>query len=58
LTPPAGSTTPATINGFFNKTSWGKLRWRAHVAGRGGLNPDAPADIAEDEEPVRELRLE
>jgi hypothetical protein len=39
LTPRAGSNTPATINGFFNKTSWGKLRWRAHVAGRGGLNP-------------------
>ena len=39
LTPPAGSKTPATINGFFNKTSWGKLRWRAHVAGKGGLNP-------------------
>jgi hypothetical protein len=38
-TPPAGSNTPATINGFFNKTSWGQLRWRADVAGKGGLNP-------------------
>ena len=31
LTPLAGSKTPATINGFFNKTSWGKLRWKADV---------------------------
>jgi len=37
--PPAGSNIPATINGFFNKTSWGKLNWRADVAGQGGLNP-------------------
>jgi Protein of unknown function (DUF5818) len=39
IQPPAGSKTPATINGFFNKTSWGQLRWRADVVGRGGLNP-------------------
>jgi len=29
---------PATINGFYDKTSWGKLQWLAHVAGVGGLN--------------------
>jgi hypothetical protein len=37
--PPAGSKTPATINGFFDKTSWGQLIWTADVAGKGGLNP-------------------
>jgi len=30
---------PATVNGFFRRTSWGKLQWRADVAGEGGLNP-------------------
>ncbi len=33
------ATIPATINGFFNKTSWGKLQWKADVGGVGGLNP-------------------
>lgn len=33
------ATIPATINGFFNKTSWGKLLWKADVGGVGGLNP-------------------
>lgn len=37
LTPPAGI--PATINGFFNKVSYGKFKWAAAVAGVGGLNP-------------------
>jgi len=37
-TPPAGSKTPASINGFFNKTSWGKLQWKGDVAGKTGLN--------------------
>lgn len=38
-TPIAALKSPATINGFFDKTSWGQLRWDAHVAGVGGLNP-------------------
>jgi M6 family metalloprotease-like protein len=33
LTPVAGSNTPATINGYFNKTSYGKLRWDADAVG-------------------------
>jgi hypothetical protein len=37
LTPPAGSKSPATINGFYDKTSWAKLKWVASVAGVGGL---------------------
>lgn len=37
LTPPAGI--PATINGFFAKVSYGKLKWAGAVAGVGGLNP-------------------
>jgi hypothetical protein len=37
--PPAGSLTPASINGFFKKTSWGKLQWHADVVGVEGLNP-------------------
>lgn len=28
---------PATINGYFDKTSWGHLQWRADVVGVGGL---------------------
>ncbi|HVZ51067.1 MAG TPA: hypothetical protein VG986_03815, partial [Pseudolabrys sp.] len=36
---PNEPTIPATINGFFNKTSWGKLKWQADVGGVGGLNP-------------------
>ena len=32
---------PATINGFFAKTSWNRLQWKADVAGKGGLNPTA-----------------
>jgi hypothetical protein len=31
--PPRGSKALATINGFFNRTSWGKLQWRGVVAG-------------------------
>ena len=38
-TPPPGSLTPATLNGFFYKSSWGRFQWRADVAGAGGLNP-------------------
>lgn len=38
-TPNAALKIPATINGFFDKTSWSQLQWRAHVAGMGGLNP-------------------
>lgn len=36
-TPVAGSNIPATINGFFSKTSWNHLLWQADVAGVGGL---------------------
>jgi hypothetical protein len=39
LVPPAGSNLPATINGFFDKTSYGRLAWKADVVGRGGLAP-------------------
>jgi hypothetical protein len=41
LTPPPGSLTPATINGFFNRVSYGKFKWVAHVVGTGAnpLNP-------------------
>ena len=39
LTVPAGSNVVATLNGFFTKTSYGHLKWRADVLGRGGLNP-------------------
>jgi hypothetical protein len=38
-TPPVGFTSPATINGFFFRTSYGRLQWQADVAGQGGLNP-------------------
>jgi hypothetical protein len=37
--PPDGSNVVATLNGFYNKTSWGKLKWIADVVGQGGLNP-------------------
>jgi len=37
-TPPVGSQTPASINGFFNKTSYGSLQWSADVVGKNGLN--------------------
>ncbi|HEY1962690.1 MAG TPA: hypothetical protein VGG69_09740, partial [Rhizomicrobium sp.] len=37
--PVTGSGIPATINGFFNATSWGQLQWQADVAGLEGLNP-------------------
>ncbi|MBY6239933.1 hypothetical protein [Methylosinus sp. Sm6] len=39
LTPDASLKIPATINGFFNATSWGKQLWSADVAGVGGLTP-------------------
>ncbi len=42
MTNPKTSTNPAipaTINGFFNKTSWNTLKWKADVGGKGGLNP-------------------
>jgi hypothetical protein len=35
--PPAGASFPATINGFFDRTSWAQLNWQADVAGVGGL---------------------
>jgi hypothetical protein len=37
--PPKGSPIPATLNGFFAKTSWNQLQWKADVGGVGGLNP-------------------
>lgn len=37
LTPPGGATFPATINGFFSKTSWNQLAWSGDVAGVGGI---------------------
>ncbi|MBV8798192.1 MAG: hypothetical protein JO208_00045 [Alphaproteobacteria bacterium] len=36
-TPPKGSLIPATLNGFFSKTSWNQLQWQADVGGVGGL---------------------
>jgi M6 family metalloprotease-like protein len=36
-TPPAGATFPATINGFFKRTSWNQLDWRGDVGGMGGV---------------------
>jgi M6 family metalloprotease-like protein len=36
-TPPAGSPFPATVNGFFAKTSWGQFSWLGDVGGVGGL---------------------
>jgi M6 family metalloprotease-like protein len=37
--PSTGLGIPASINGFFNKTTWGQLVWRGDVAGVGGLAP-------------------
>ncbi len=37
LTVPSGSNVVATLNGFFSKTSWNNLTWRADVVGQGGL---------------------
>ena len=36
-TPPGGSLFPATINGFFKKTSWNQFSWIGDVGGTGGL---------------------
>jgi M6 family metalloprotease-like protein len=30
---------PATINGFYDKTSWGQFQWDGDVVGQGGHNP-------------------
>jgi M6 family metalloprotease-like protein len=35
--PPAGEPFPATLNGFFHKTSWNQLSWSGAVGGVGGL---------------------
>lgn len=37
LTPNTALKIPATINSFYNATSWSKLRWRADTVGLGGL---------------------
>jgi M6 family metalloprotease-like protein len=36
-TPPPGSLTPATMNGFFKKTSYNQFSWIGDVGGVGGL---------------------
>jgi hypothetical protein len=36
-TPPAGAPFPATLNGFFKKTSWDQFSWLADVGGAGGV---------------------
>jgi M6 family metalloprotease-like protein len=36
-TPPAGEVFPATLNGFFKKTSWDQFSWSADVGGVGGV---------------------
>ncbi len=36
-TPPPGELFPATINGFFNKTSWNQFSWVGDVGGVGGV---------------------
>jgi len=36
-TPPAGEVFPATVNGFFKKTSWNQFSWIGDVGGVGGL---------------------
>jgi len=36
-TPPAGEVFPATINGFFKKTSWNQFSWVGDVGGAGGV---------------------
>src|SRR5262249_18757451 len=35
--PPPGEVFPATLNGFFKKTSYGQLQWLADVGGVGGV---------------------
>lgn len=30
---------PATINGYYDRVSWGRLQWSADVVGKGGLRP-------------------
>lgn len=42
--PPSGNTAlglPSTINGYFNRVSWGSLQWQGDVVGVGGLAPTA-----------------
>jgi len=36
-TPPAGEVFPATVNGFFKKTSWNQFSWLGDVGGVGGI---------------------
>jgi hypothetical protein len=36
-TPPVGEVFPATINGFFRKTSWNQFDWHGDVGGTGGV---------------------
>jgi M6 family metalloprotease-like protein len=36
-TPPAGELFPATVNGFFKKTSWNQFSWVGFVGGMGGV---------------------
>jgi hypothetical protein len=36
-TPPGGEVFPATINGFFKKTSWNQFYWVGDVGGMGGI---------------------
>jgi hypothetical protein len=36
-TPPGGEVFPATINGFFKKTSWNQFSWVGDVGGQGGI---------------------
>ncbi|MDD2919831.1 hypothetical protein [Rhodoferax sp.] len=36
-TPPVGEASPATINGFFKKTSWDQFSWIGDVGGLGGV---------------------
>jgi hypothetical protein len=36
-TPPVGEVFPATINGFFKKTSWDQFSWVGDVGGAGGV---------------------
>ena len=54
LTPPASI--PATINGFFDKISYGKFKWMGDVAGVGGLNPTAWFTLPHNQDPLRQLR--
>jgi ABC-type transport system substrate-binding protein len=36
-TPPVGEVFPATVNGFFRKTSWNQFYWVGDVGGMGGV---------------------